>query len=96
MATRPASIRHPGRALRNDFYQRWHGNEEQLQVQRGEAETSYLATKPADFSARVVWVEEKPYEIPAAGRISVQFPDREPTPQMFEFEFELVPTEAVG
>ena len=46
---------------------------------------------PAALAALVVWVEEKPYEIPAAGRISVQFPDREPTPQMFEFEFELVP-----
>ena len=53
---------------------------------------------PASVAARVVWVEEKPYEIPAAGRVSVQFPDSEPTPQMFEFEFELVPAaaESVG
>ena len=45
---------------------------------------------PPSLGARVVWVEDKPYEIPAAYRISVQFPDQEPTPQMFEFEFELV------
>jgi nitronate monooxygenase len=42
----------------NDFYQRWHGNEEQLQAERADAEKSYLATKADDFSARVIWAGE--------------------------------------
>ena len=54
----PWPAQYPGRALRNDFYQRWHGNEEQLQVQQADAEKSYLATKSDDFSARVVWAGE--------------------------------------
>ena len=52
------TVGYPGRALRNDFYQRWHGNEEQLQIQRADVEKSYLATKPDDFSARVIWAGE--------------------------------------
>lgn len=54
----PWPERYPGRALRNNFYQRWHGNEEQLQAQRPVAEKDYLATRPDDFSARVVWAGE--------------------------------------
>jgi nitronate monooxygenase len=54
----PWPAQYPGRALKNDFYQRWHGNEEQLQAGRTEAEKSYLATKPDDFSARVIWAGE--------------------------------------
>ena len=54
----PWPAQYPGRALRNDFYQRWHGNEEQLQAQQADAEKSYLATKPDDFSARVIWAGE--------------------------------------
>jgi nitronate monooxygenase len=54
----PWPAQYPGRALKNDFYQRWHGNEEQLQAERSGAEKSYLATKPDDFSARVVWAGE--------------------------------------
>jgi nitronate monooxygenase len=54
----PWPAQYPGRALRNDFYQRWHGKEEQLQAQQADAEKSYLATKPDDFSARVIWAGE--------------------------------------
>ncbi len=54
----PWPAQYPGRALKNDFYQRWHGNEEQLQAQRPDAEKDYLATKPDDFSARVIWAGE--------------------------------------
>ena len=54
----PWPAQYPGRALRNDFYQRWHGKEEQLQAERADAEKGYLATKPDDFSARVVWAGE--------------------------------------
>jgi nitronate monooxygenase len=50
--------RYPGRAFKNEFYQRWHGNEEQLQIQRADAEKGYLATRPDEFSARVVWAGE--------------------------------------
>ncbi|HZB54426.1 MAG TPA: nitronate monooxygenase, partial [Reyranella sp.] len=49
---------YPGRALKNDFYQRWHGREEQLQAERADAEKGYLATRPDDFSARVIWAGE--------------------------------------
>jgi nitronate monooxygenase len=54
----PWPAQYPGRALKNDFYQRWHGNEEQLQAERSDAEKGYLATKPDDFSARVIWAGE--------------------------------------
>ena len=54
----PWPAQYPGRALRNDFYQRWHGKEEQLQAERADAEKGYLATKPDDFSARVIWAGE--------------------------------------
>jgi nitronate monooxygenase len=54
----PWPAQYPGRALKNDFYQRWHGKEEQLQAERADAEKGYLATKPDDFSARVIWAGE--------------------------------------
>jgi nitronate monooxygenase len=50
----PWPAQYPGRALKNDFYQRWHGNEEQLQAQRPDVEKGYLA----DSSARVIWAGE--------------------------------------
>src|SRR4030095_2091733 len=54
----PWPAQYPGRALKNDFYQRWHGNEELLQAERTDVEKGYLATKPDDFSARVIWAGE--------------------------------------
>jgi nitronate monooxygenase len=54
----PWPAQYPGRALKNDFYLRWHGNEELLQAERTDAEKAYLATKPDDFSARVIWAGE--------------------------------------
>jgi len=52
----PAS--YPGRALRNAFSARWHGQEDALASGRAEAETAYLATAADDFSTRVVWAGE--------------------------------------
>ena len=48
----------PGRALRNDFSERWHGSEADLQARQVDEEKSYLATKADDFSTRVVWTGE--------------------------------------
>ncbi|HYC65610.1 MAG TPA: nitronate monooxygenase [Reyranellaceae bacterium] len=49
---------YPGRALRNEFFDRWHGNEEALQDERPQAEAGYLGTAMNDFSQRVVWAGE--------------------------------------
>lgn len=54
----PWPERYPGRALKNDFFQRWHGHEEQLQAARTDEEKSYLASTPDDLSTRVVWAGE--------------------------------------
>jgi nitronate monooxygenase len=54
----PWPAHYPGRALKNDFYRRWHGSEDQLAAERPDAEKDYLATRPDDFSARVVWAGE--------------------------------------
>lgn len=49
---------YPGRALRNAFFDRWHGREEALHGQREEVEPDYLASPATDFSQRVVWAGE--------------------------------------
>jgi nitronate monooxygenase len=49
---------YPGRALRNDFFDRWHGKEEALQEQQGQVDAGYLASPPNDFRQRVVWAGE--------------------------------------
>jgi nitronate monooxygenase len=49
---------YPGRALRNDFFARWHGMEEALAVQQKTVETAYLASAPDDLAQRVVWAGE--------------------------------------
>jgi nitronate monooxygenase len=54
----PWPAHYPGRALRNDFFQRWHGQEESLEAARADEEKSYLGSKPDDFSTRVVWAGE--------------------------------------
>jgi len=49
---------YPGRALRNDFFEQWHGREEALQGQQKEAEAGYLASPADDLRQRVVWAGE--------------------------------------
>lgn len=49
---------YPGRALRNDFFERWHGQEEALTEQQKEVDARYSATAPDDLSQRVVWAGE--------------------------------------
>src|SRR5689334_19023269 len=49
---------YPGRAIRNDFYDHWHGKEDALQGQQKQVEAGYLASSPNDFGQRVVWAGE--------------------------------------
>jgi nitronate monooxygenase len=49
---------YPGRALRNAFSARWHGQEEALAADQQAQESAYLATAPDDFTTRVVWAGE--------------------------------------
>lgn len=49
---------YPGRALRNEFFDQWHGREEALERQQKEAEGAYLAAPTDDFGRRVVWAGE--------------------------------------
>jgi nitronate monooxygenase len=49
---------YPGRALRNDFFDQWHGEEEALQGQQKQVEEGYLASDVNDFKQRVVWSGE--------------------------------------
>ncbi len=49
---------YPGRALRNEFFEQWHGKEGALQGQQKQVESAYLASDANDFSQRVVWSGE--------------------------------------
>lgn len=49
---------YPGRALRNDFFERWHGKEDALAGSRAPEEAAYLATDVDDLQQRVVWAGE--------------------------------------
>jgi len=49
---------YPGRALRNDFAERWHGHEDELAADQAARERDYLATHESDFGTRVVWAGE--------------------------------------
>jgi nitronate monooxygenase len=49
---------YPGRALRNDFVEQWHGKEQSLEAQQKQVEAAYLATSANDFGQRAVWVGE--------------------------------------
>jgi len=49
---------YPGRALRNDFSDRWHGNEDALAADQQVQEGDYLKTAADDFTTRVVWAGE--------------------------------------
>jgi nitronate monooxygenase len=63
---------YPGRALRNAFSARWHGQEDALAADQAVQEKAYLATGPDDFTTRVVWAGEGVdlvNDIPAASEI---------------------------
>ena len=49
---------YPGRALRNDFSDKWHGQEGALEGQQKQVEASYLSSPANDFGQRVVWAGE--------------------------------------
>jgi nitronate monooxygenase len=49
---------YPGRALRNAFFDQWHGQEQALEQQQKKVEGAYLATAATDFAHRVVWAGE--------------------------------------
>ena len=49
---------YPGRALRNDFSDQWHGQEGALEGQQKQVEASYLSSSANDFGQRVVWAGE--------------------------------------
>ena len=49
---------YPGRAVRNEFSACWNGREGELAADQKEQEKRYLATKPNDFTTRVVWAGE--------------------------------------
>jgi nitronate monooxygenase len=63
---------YPGRALRNEFSARWHGQEDALAASQAEQERSYLAAASDDFTTRVVWAGEGVdlvSDVPAAAEI---------------------------
>jgi nitronate monooxygenase len=63
---------YPGRALRNDFFDRWQGKEEALEAQQKQVEPSYTASPADDFSQRVVWAGEGVdlvHDIPSAREV---------------------------
>jgi nitronate monooxygenase len=60
---------YPGRALRNDFFDRWHGKEDALHGQQKQVEAEYLASPATDLGQRVVWAGESVdlvHDIPSA------------------------------
>ncbi|MFO1161914.1 MAG: nitronate monooxygenase [Reyranellaceae bacterium] len=60
---------YPGRALRNDFFEQWHGKEEALATQQKQIEAGYSATDSDDLRQRVVWAGESVdlvHDIPSA------------------------------
>lgn len=69
---------YPGRALRNDFHDRWHGREAALEEQQPQVEAGYLASGEDDFSQRVVWAGESVdlvRDIPSARDVIVRIVD---------------------
>jgi len=54
----PWPAMYPGRALRNAFSARWHGQEDALAADQKRQEEAYLATAPDDFATRAVWAGE--------------------------------------
>jgi len=49
---------YPGRVLRNEFFERWHGHEEELAAGPALPRTALLATAEDDYTQRVVWAGE--------------------------------------
>ena len=48
----------PGRAVKNKFFDEWHGREEALTADRVAVDERYGASDPADVSMRAVWTGE--------------------------------------
>ncbi len=49
---------YPGRAVRNAFFEQWHGREPELQSAREAAERAYDGAASNDLSTRVLWAGE--------------------------------------
>lgn len=63
---------YPGRVVRNSFFAKWHGREDELQERREEEERHYLAAGETDLSTRVLWAGEGAdliHDVPSAGEI---------------------------
>ncbi len=48
----------PGRVVKNAFFARWHGREEDLQSAWQQEEKHYLASPATDLGTRVLWAGE--------------------------------------
>ena len=51
-------VNYPGRALRNAFFERWHGREDALEANRASERAAQLATDPDDYTQRPIWAGE--------------------------------------
>ena len=49
---------YPGRVLRNEFFEQWHGREEALATNVAEAKAAHFATAEEDYTQRAVWSGE--------------------------------------
>lgn len=49
---------YPGRAVKNSFFEEWHGREEALAAERAAVDERYSASSPEDVSMRAVWAGE--------------------------------------
>jgi nitronate monooxygenase len=49
---------YPGRALKNEFFEQWHGREEALTANLAEAKAAFLGSDPDDVTQRVVFAGE--------------------------------------
>lgn len=48
----------PGRVVKNGFFARWHGREDELQSVWPDEEKQYVASSPTDLGTRVLWAGE--------------------------------------
>ena len=54
----PWPAHYPGRAIRNDFSERWHGDESGLMADRTNLEKAFMAAPNDDVDTRAVWAGE--------------------------------------
>jgi nitronate monooxygenase len=54
----PWPSHYPGRTIRNDFSERWHGDESNLIADRANLEKAFTATPDDDVDTRAVWAGE--------------------------------------